>query len=192
MLLPIGYAHVCLIFDGGGLRAGGCVTFGVDTSASSEILPADIAGTILGVIDDTDLADFWHEDISLVEVRVKLGPHDSGPTGSAFAAIAGTNTGDGGSPATTTLVKKQTALGGRHGRGRMYFPTPGETPVDAGGILSNAFRDSRQLDIGAFHLGLVGADLPMVILHNDATDPTLVSGLVLDAKIATQRRRLRK
>jgi hypothetical protein len=84
------------------------------------------------------------------------------------------------------------APGGRRARGRMFLPPFGlhEGNVSPNGMLEDDFVADTQAI-----LALWFADIDMVLLHDSATpgapEPYPLTNLVLDNRIATQRRRLR-
>ena len=97
------------------------------------------------------------------------------------------------------LVQKQTALGGRKGKGRMFLPGMlNESKVDAVGAIDADFVSDLQITADLFLENLGRSEpggwdaAPMVLLHNSSELPTLVDGLRISPVIATQRRRLRK
>lgn len=102
------------------------------------------------------------------------------------------------------MVRKQTALGGRQGRGRIFLPGwLNESGVNDVGIIENNIRQIYQTTMDDFLADLAapdpvsGAETPMVILHGPTTTsnvvraPTPVTSLTVDGRISTQRRRLR-
>jgi hypothetical protein len=93
----------------------------------------------------------------------------------------------------SVLVRKTTAVAGRRNRGRMYLPPYGlgEVDVSKSGMISSALMPTLQSQVSE---GFPGDDF--VILHEalgvtPAPPPTPITGLVVDRRIATQRRRLR-
>jgi hypothetical protein len=96
------------------------------------------------------------------------------------------------------LIRKNTALGGRRNRGRMYLPGVGESDVSNVGVLTTT-RINNLNTAYANWLAAVKASIPveeMVILHSLPAGtttplPTTVTSLVCQPVIATQRRRLR-
>lgn len=135
-------------------------------------------------------------------------------------AIHGSFGSDGGPPARVTigadepggtdqamlpqncaaLVDKFTGLGGRQFRGRMFVPNVlVEGQVDSVGTILGTLRASLQGGMTGFLGDLTDGppSTPMVVLHNEAPGlgvtpaPTLVTSLVVQPTIATQRRRLR-
>jgi hypothetical protein len=104
-------------------------------------------------------------------------------------------------PNVAVLIKKRTALGGRRGRGRMYFPWfLGEGDADERGSISAAVQANLSAACENFRLAIAAASgavpgTPMVLLHSTAplgpaVAPTPVIALVVDPLVATQRRRL--
>jgi hypothetical protein len=96
-----------------------------------------------------------------------------------------------------TLIRKKTGLAGRRRQGRMYLPAPYEGGVGPTGLLVTGDFNLLQTAANTFlaavnnSANLVG----MVILHSTGISappvPTPVTQLVVDPRIATQRRRLR-
>lgn len=99
------------------------------------------------------------------------------------------------------LVRKRTNLAGREGRGRMYVPGFSEGNTTATGGIPSANLTATQTRYNTFFSNLseppdAGA-VNMVILHTwpqlgALPAPTPVTSLVVDAVVATQRRRLRR
>ncbi len=96
------------------------------------------------------------------------------------------------------LIQKFTGLAGRHNQGRMYWPCPAEGEVDPTGQIlpavvpdfNNALEAYRQAVRNVVGIG------DMVLLHTPRPGvlfplPTVVTSLILDPVISTQRRRLR-
>jgi hypothetical protein len=102
------------------------------------------------------------------------------------------------------LVKKKTAKGGRKNAGRMFLP-PGYTPeieVSPTGAISNAMLALLQSYLTQFLVNMSDsvptppeplADLAPVLFHNDqAMEPTPLTALTIDPRMATQRQRMRR
>jgi len=92
------------------------------------------------------------------------------------------------------LVRKVTGEGGRRNRGRMFIPGISEEAVDATGAIAGtplSNWNSAFDDIQTTLVGLATVD-NLVLLHDSAPHtPTVITDLVVQPKIATQRRRLR-
>jgi hypothetical protein len=91
------------------------------------------------------------------------------------------------------LVRKRTAVAGRRGAGRMYIPPfgVGEGGITASGAFPGADLAYHQARIN----GWFNLVYPWYLLHDELPvpmNPTLISSFVVDARVATQRRRLRR
>lgn len=121
-------------------------------------------------------------------------------TSSGRATSAATGAGAGSYPPANqaVMVEKRTTLRGPRGRGRMFIPSiVTESEVDSFGMIAQAQFDAIQADAATFLADLATADVPMVLLHNSEgvsppPAPTVVSSLLVDPQVATQRRRLRR
>ena len=98
------------------------------------------------------------------------------------------------------LIQKRSALGGRKNRGRFYFPpmSLGESAVNENGVITGATLTGLQANFtewfGYLNAGLSGGPTyKPVILHTIAPfTPTPVTSFVVQAQIATRRKRMRK
>ncbi len=97
------------------------------------------------------------------------------------------------------LVHKRTGFAGRVGRGRMFLPGVGETVVDNTGNVSAGKLTGLNAQLALFLAELNDGPniLEMSLLHNSPgagalLPPYAITSLVMDTRIATQRRRLRK
>jgi hypothetical protein len=133
-------------------------------------------------------------DITLDSVHVKFGPNDIGSEGDWPVGVAGGSSGDDQVPSVAMLVKKNTELGGRANRGRMYLPGLNESVTDTGGVIDASELPLWQAELETFFDEVVAADLPPVVLHSEdspVSTPTPIISLTVDSKAATQRRRMR-
>lgn len=90
------------------------------------------------------------------------------------------------------LVRKTTGLTGRKNRGRMYWPgMTGETSVTPQGMITGSVVTTLQGHFDDWLADCTTVDFVPVINHGDMTIPAIVSGLTVENRIATQRRRLR-
>lgn len=104
------------------------------------------------------------------------------------------------------LVRKNSARGGRRGKGRMYLPPIGlsEGNVTAVGVITQSIVDSISLDFETWRANLSALNLQAVLLHSDKVDPDTgeiielapppdpVLSFVCQQVIATQRTRMRR
>lgn len=92
------------------------------------------------------------------------------------------------------LVTKSTGSGGRRNRGRMFIPGPSRNQIEPGGGMSSAYRTAWQTAVAALQTlsGTVDNLGQPVLFHQTAPfTPTPIVGLVVQQRIATQRRRMR-
>lgn len=189
MIIPGGYAQATLVFGGNGLANPGAVILGFDLGGTPT--PEEVAESVHATWTATLLL-VQNESVQLEKVIAKIGPNDTGPSGEFTGTEVGNVTGPGSPSNCTYLLKKNTALGGRKGRGRMYIPGVTESLVGSDGVLTSATVSSLNSEAADFLGTLAFLGHTMVVLHTDATTPTPVTSLVADSTVATQRRRLRR
>lgn len=117
---------------------------------------------------------------------------DDNPTHDEAAGFLGLASGVQHSPATSILVQKRTALGGREHRGRNYYPGAEKNGVGDDGIIDSAVVAGIQTnwDDMVSAMGVLG-DTPQLFHQKLPTSPTDITTFSVQAKIATQRTRLR-
>lgn len=99
-------------------------------------------------------------------------------------------------PNVAYLVRKSTGLIGRKNRGRQYLPASAESGITEGGALTTAEAAllqayADQLFENVFAPPGASNIASIAILHDDETVvPTIVTALVAQQSVATQRRRL--
>jgi hypothetical protein len=200
LLIPEGFAAVELLLRHVSQTRQAEVTFGIEL--------ASVTGS------NTELADQITTDYESTlgvrtDIGVLIGPTvlHIGQSGGEALTIEGTLTGGGARDTNVApsncafLFKKVTARGGRRGRGRFYLPwIVADAGVDDVGAIDGGEAGPTEDAATDFLLALgdagspVGAH-PMVLLHNSGGsttpgDPDLVTALVGDRLIATQRRRI--
>lgn len=205
--IEAGYGQVTHHFIGGAVPLGAAVTYGIrndsDISAvgCASLARAAVAGVVARLTDS----------VAMVRTSVKLGPNDTGSSGEhAGAAVNGASGTNAAPPNVAYLVTKVTLLGGRRGRGRMFFPGVEETGVNDGGLNDQAVIDAWTIALDDM-LGLLAvSDIPMYLLHGPKTEwvliqgqprrvtvagaiptATIVESLIFDARVASQRDRNR-
>jgi len=108
-------------------------------------------------------------------------------TGATAAALVPQN--------SAILIQKRTALPGKHGRGRMYWPSMGEADVDGVGAISPGAkaRIATMLTAWTNAVNTATSFDAFAVLHTTSTPAaTKITSLTVDSTLATQRRRLRK
>lgn len=189
MTIPAGFGQAMFVYGGTALPLGAAVTLGFQQTGTTT--PAEDAFDLHQAMRDVTAA-MCATECSLISTMVKFGPDATGPSAVYTQVQAGGRSGGAAAPNTAMLVRKQTAMGGREGRGRFYLPGPSEEDIDEGGLLSATLRDAASAALGVFFAALIAADLPPYLLHDSGTPPTAITTLSLDQRVATQRRRLRR
>jgi hypothetical protein len=190
MIIPAGFAQVNIRFSGAAVPRGAEVAFGVLPDGLDT--PEEIGFAIKDAGDAAVIQDLISTECRIEDMLIKLGPNSTGLSGVVPYGVNGALSSGAGNPSSALLVRKATGVGGRHGRGRMFWPALPEAYILPGGSLDPALVTAAQDIVDAFLAKLVVDDCPMVLLHGDATTPTAVTGLVVDGRVANQRRRNRK
>lgn len=194
-VIPVGYGKVRFRFrcqalpdeasTGIGFHAG----LGVDIETAAADASLAYSESQWGAV--TGRSDEWtYLGTSVVIMR------DTGPeVGEYETTQPGTSTGDVLPANCSLLVTKNTGLGGRRNRGRMYWP-PSSVPennVDAAGFLESSFRVSAQSAVDDWFDAETAVLGELVLFHDVGGDvtPTPVASLTVGSQIATQRRRMR-
>lgn len=192
MLIPDGYAQVNFVFSGFGAPQGAECTFGLGLGETDDN-PAEVAEQMATVWSDNFLA-VQTNSITFDETRVKFGPNDIGPFASFSVGDVGGLTPSGIAPQVAILLTKQTASGGRSGRGRLFIPGGTESDIDADGSLQGPYLSAWQTAADNFLTDTVTSGYSPELLHGEespAPFPYPVTSLVVSGTVATQRRRLR-
>jgi hypothetical protein len=189
-MIPAGFGEIAVVHTGGGIDGEAIWTMGFDNNAADSA--ADVAENVSDAIDTLGYLDVISSTVTVTEVRVKLGPDATGPSATHTNGSTGTVGGNSAPPNVAYLVTKNTALGGRKGRGRCYVPGVPEIAMGSGGSVDTAFLATLQDFMTTWGGAMTIASKPLHLLHGDATSPTAIDSLAADARFATQRRRLRR
>lgn len=187
-VIPFGFAQATMIYTSASLPHGAANTLGFDVQAyggSPGSAAQDVYERWAGVVQG--LAG----TIRLAEVLVKFGPGDTGPAAS-FSGETVSAANAPSPPNVAYLVRKNTNIGGRQGRGRMYLPGVNESAVDAAGGIAGTLIADLSGRLGTAFAGFIADNLPPVLLHEDALAPTPLINLDISGQVATMRRRLRR
>jgi hypothetical protein len=195
MIIPDGFGQVNFRYIGTGMPTGAEVTLGFNIDAGAPVLPVDQAAFFKGVWN-TRIKPLTTTVCTLKEVYVKNGPNATGPDGTSTANIVGTLGDSPATPNMALLVRKNTAGGGRRGRGRLYWPGLPESYLDqAGNILAAAITSWQTAMTGLFD-DAAASFLPLVLLHapgaTTTPEPTPLTSLSVQSVAATQRLRMRR
>lgn len=208
MLPDEGWARVTLGWTGTGIPNGAASVFCVQRPVETPI--EDVATEFGTALVASTLMAHLTNDVAITSITVKLGPDETGPMHVESVSIPGTQNVTMQTPNTCYLVRKSTASGGRRGSGRWFIPGVPEASVEDNGNLGAGIAAAIQTDLTALLNNMVGSELPLALEHFDETvweldngqprripvpdtapDPTLLTALTIDPRVATQRRRLR-
>jgi hypothetical protein len=192
LVIPPGYAQAAWRFECAGDPEPMITTCGIAVSGFAGDFTA-AANEMADNFTDAWPAASINEAWTFIGVVLRVG-QDGAPPIIAEAARSVVGTSDTSTlPSNCSyLVKKSSARGGRPGRGRMFVPPFGlpEGEVDPNGAISGAHLAVAQ--------GLIDDwfdPISAFILHDSTapggTDPSEVTNMVVDRRIATQRRRMR-
>lgn len=163
------------------------------TSASSDA--GDVGAAVLSVLQTgSQLPEMWgpmssSQHLDNIEVLALDGSTATVITPITGAAVTGGSSGDV-MPAVAALVSFRTFQRGPQGRGRMYVG-PITEPNNSGGILDPTVVTSMQTAWNLFP-GLLAAAVPdmvFVVATYAHADVNEIESIVVEADLATQRRR---
>ena len=209
MLPDAEYCRISHFFTGQGLPTGGAVVYCVHIDAPQAVeVTAQDAHDNFG----TTVVPWLCEDITLTSTLCKEGPDDTG--GSAYISnpdYTGTEPDPSSPPGTAALVIKNTAGGGRRGKGRMFVPGLADAVVEDGGLLQSAFQLNLLGGLEDWQTAMAASGIPLYLEHGPETvwrlvggqprripvagavpDPTAITTLSLTNQVGTQRRRNRR
>lgn len=193
-VIPLNYSQVNLKFTGAAVPRGAEVTFGVANTTS--LSPTGVAACVEEALGDFTGWSAFSNLARITSILVKNGPNATGPFVEVPANSGGEGTGQPITPNVAVLVRKTTALGGRAGSGRMYWPGLLEGNVNGAGVLEGHVVAGLQDAFNAFWLSLETLNVPPMLLHGPGSPvsddfPTVITAFNVDPVVATQRRRLR-
>lgn len=207
MTTPPGYADVSVAMKHSLLSRLAFITFGVDPTSTD---PVTIGSLIAGCITAAgSLGPQLDSNVTWSHIKVRLGTDGAEDLAGVHTMnVVGGKTNSTPPPNTALLVHKYTARGGRRGRGRLFIPWfVSSAEVAEGGTISSSEVTLKQVAVTGFLANLTAAAVPMVVLHRASEPwdpiketgvefptvpgpPNIVTSLVVDPLISTQRRRL--
>jgi len=188
--IPSGYASCAIPAHHGGTSHVSYFTFGVDNNTGLTA-PANVASAVWLAFHST-IRDAVDNSVEWGPILVSVNGGSGVVTGEGTDSDLGA-AGLASIPMNSALlVAKQTATPGRAGKGRMYVPFAlEESDVSETGVIDGTTVTDWQNIMDDFLLALAAEDVPMVVLHEGAGTPAVVTQLIVRSKIGTQRRRLR-
>jgi hypothetical protein len=189
VIIPVGFAQATYVFSSGFLPFGAVITHGISDNLLKT--PDEIAEDLYQAFSDNMLGSL-HTSVNFDTVRIKRGPNSTGATGEFTGVLTGGQGGTAAPPNLAYLIEKNTGLGGRRGRGRLFLPGVEEGSVEGDGALGAVMLGGLITQSGLWLADIETAGYNMVLLHSDATAPTEVTSLSVDPRAATQRNRMRR
>lgn len=185
LIIPPGYMQVSYRWQALGDANPYISTIGVDHDGAPQTVLNTIVTSYIGLWPAGDT----FTQFTFLGCIAQVG-QDGGPpvTIEANAAVVGTFSGAPLPSNCAILIRKSTALGGRRGRGRMYWPSVifSEANADHNGMLAAGVISAYNTKLNT-HRSVAN----FVLLHHDATIPTPITALTCQPQLATQRRRMR-
>lgn len=188
MTIPNGYARLSWVLGGTALPQGARVTMGLDLT-----LYADPASNFLPVLKDV-LSDHFAAicvfNTRLEQLELKVGPDSTGPTYVEPVNRPGSSSGNATPPNIAMLVRM--ASEGVSGRlfGRQYWPGWDASNLETGGTVADVA--AYQLVFDELQTNLASFQVYPVVLTSLPEGPRAVTAFQVQARAATQRRRLRR
>lgn len=129
--------------------------------------------------------------VTLTELRIKVGPEDSGPTHVITVGEPGAEGASQLPPSVAMLIRKVVPNTTTRRMGRLFWPGLSEGNVDAAGVLDpGALADYQTAWAGFLDVLLDHTVSPAVF--DETSDPREVTALTVQSRVATQRDRLRR
>ncbi len=201
LIIPPGYAQVVWSFTCDGDSEPMVTTCGIDLSEDPGDADELTANRMFGAMVP-GMIPVISSAYTLTHVTLYIG-QDGGPT-VVHESTSEPVEGEAGTPCppnTAVLIRKRTDLAGRRGRGRFYIPGVAESIVEANGNLTAPGKAAWDEAVVDFYSRVNNVDIgavayPPVVLHRSEgigvePIPTPISLFAVEAKVATQRRRLR-
>lgn len=195
--VPVGFAQVVIRLSLLGDAEPMVTTLGIDMTTNFAT-PAEVAGAIYDALIGADrpcTPAGMINPYALEGVSVSKMEPTGFDTGERIQHTQGTGAGTTLPPNCAVLIRKNTAIGGRHGRGRMYWPPlfRVEGDVSANGVLTSPTNISTVFNLWRIEMEEEPIVGQFYLFHGlgSGVVPTPISSFDCDPLIATQRRRLR-
>lgn len=193
--VPVGFGLCSIVWQAIGAPRESVTTFGYDPGALDPQAHADVFYDLFNNAGAPGVATIISDNWQWVGMRCSE-QDDPGPLfGEHIEPISGLLTGGAVPSNCAVLIAKQTGLGGRRNKGRMYIPPvwPNESAVSARGVLTTTDAGTLATRWNQFRTACATAGLPWVLLHSEVPfTPTPITALTVSTQMATQRRRMRR
>lgn len=193
--VPVGFGLCSIVWQCNGSPRESVTTFGYDPGALDPQSHADTIYDLFNNAGAPGVATIISDNWTLLGIRCSE-QDDPGPLfGEHIEPVAGLLTGGAVPPNSAVLLQKNTGVGGRRNKGRMYVPPvwPNETAISGRGLLLPADQATLATRWNQFRTAMTTAGLPWVLFHSEVPfTPTPITSLSVGLQLATQRRRMRR
>lgn len=182
------YGLVSAIFTGPNVPTGALCTFGVEIQGATPTeVPEAFTGAFGPLMQSTAVTQ-----VAITKIRLKIGPEATGPVYERAVNLPGNQGSDSGGPQVALLVRKK--VDGVTGRrwGRVFWPGLSDFGIGVDGVLEGPTLTQYQNAFTAFHYAMENAGFPLRVFPGVGSDPDVVSQLLVQGRIATQRLRVRR
>lgn len=195
--IPVGFAEGSIVHTGGGGTAPYVVTIGVSVLG---IDPEDyvLAANNLKLAYEAQFAGLLNPELAInrAVLQIGLAGGTSGSVESDTPPTPGTGSGSYEPVSMAVIARKNTNDLGRKGRGRSFLPGLLTDPaVDAGGRIVPSSAEGYGERWNEFLTALatlpVGIAMAPVLLHNDGSTPTPITGGTIAPQVGWIRKRIR-
>lgn len=204
--LPLGYSQVTLMIRNAASPRSAMISYVVQQAGGSELMSVTATGEANAFTAAGSLKSVMDSGATLWNIHIREGSSAASTNSDDFPqGIVGSTGLTGTPPNCSLLVRKKTALPGRHGRGRFFFPFMlAATTVDEAGIIAGATLTTLQTAFNTWYGQHTTSGRGMLLFHPDreaggaAPPGTIIAGAaptpILDLQcmplIGSQRRRL--
>lgn len=194
--VPVGYVDFVMNIKRDGDPDPFAVTFGANVASPPYTL-TDLNAMATAALAELPAAMIDVDRISGITAYVA---NDGPPTILQVALdIEGTNVGNALPQNCAIIVSKNTGLGGRWNKGRLFWPSIIEAQVNENGALVSGYISNMDGYLNAFMGETINPSgdcnlSSWVVFHDETLEllPTPIIGLTTEPVIGTQRRRLRR
>jgi hypothetical protein len=200
MATPPGFASCSYELKHSAMSRSAFITFGVDPTETDPTTIAGLLASSFAVV--SSLCAAIDSSVQLQSTRVSLGTDGvEDIVGSSPTVVPCTRALNSLPANCATLVHKTTARGGRRGRGRFYIPwSASNTGTGEGGVLGSSDVTAVQNAVNSWRTDVATRVGPLVLLHRASAigtqhpttpgPPNVITNMIVDPLVATQRRRL--
>lgn len=198
VVIPEGFGQFVLRWSSPNFDSGGAATVLGFGRPGPGIMPLEEFAYVIGAAHATYLRPLMDSQTSLASIYYA----DATTSGEIQVGEAGGRSGEAAAPNVALLTTYVTSAKGRRGRGRSYWPSMiGATDAAETGLLGTGRLQTLTDAFEGFWEDIIEEDVAdQVVLQRDEpgqvtpplSPPPVVTGRIVQRRVATQRRRLRR